>query len=141
MGDNHCPDSVSGGPGGPPLCVPLGEASPAESPGELNHVGWLAEHIGRLYLQPDYSDLTLVVEGTRLPAHRLVLASCSDYFRAMLYGGMRESQQNEVVLMDTPLGAFELLLKYIYTGQLKLSGLKVGSLLSLVATAFLLDQK
>lgn len=124
MGDNHCPDSVSGGPGGPPLCVPLGEASPAESPGELNHVGWLAEHIGRLYLQPDYSDLTLVVEGTRLPAHRLVLASCSDYFRAMLYGGMRESQQNEVVLMDTPLGAFELLLKYIYTGQLKLSGLK-----------------
>lgn len=125
MGDNHCPDI--GGllpvPLGRP-CSPTEEASEPASYGELNHVGWLAEHIGRLCLQPEYSDVTLVVEDVRLPAHRLVLASCSSYFRALLYGGMRESKQQEVTLQDTPLRAFQLLLRYIYTGQLKLAGLQ-----------------
>uniref|UniRef100_A0A1E1XGJ9 BTB/POZ domain-containing protein 9 n=1 Tax=Amblyomma aureolatum TaxID=187763 RepID=A0A1E1XGJ9_9ACAR len=147
MGDSHCPEggglpvSLGGGsrggrPSSPAEDRLLGggraggdgaganSASGETSYGELNHVGWLAEHIGRLCLQPEYSDVTLVVEDVRLPAHRLVLASCSSYFRALLYGGMRESKQQDVVLQDTPLRAFELLLRYIYTGQLRLSGLQ-----------------
>ncbi|KAK8781735.1 hypothetical protein V5799_016925 [Amblyomma americanum] len=147
MGDSHCPEggglpvSLGGGSRGGRPSSPAEErllgggrvgsdgagsngASGESSYGELNHVGWLAEHIGRLCLQPEYSDVTLVVEDVRLPAHRLVLASCSSYFRALLYGGMRESKQQEVVLQDTPLRAFELLLRYIYTGQLRLSGLQ-----------------
>lgn len=149
MGDSHCPEGAGGGGGAGGGLPSLGGLRPSSPPvdchhlvdsnsnppsaggggdsaayGELNHVGWLAEHIGRLCLQPDYSDVTLVVEDVRLPAHRLVLASCSSYFRALLYGGMRESKQQEVVLQDTPLRAFELLLRYIYTGQLKLSGLQ-----------------
>lgn len=137
MGDSQCPEGGAGG--GPPLGGRRSSSPPAdchhlvdssnppsagEACGELNHVGWLAEHIGRLCLQPDYSDVTLVVEDVRLPAHRLVLASCSSYFRALLYGGMREAKQQEVVLQDTPLRAFELLLRYIYTGQLRLAGLQ-----------------
>lgn len=120
MGDSQCPE------GGPPTgaCVEPPRESPSPPEGHLNHVRWLAEHIGSLLLQPEYSDVLLLVEGARLPAHRLVLASCSSYFRALLYGGMRESQQDEVVLRDTPREAFELLLRYIYTGQLTLSGLK-----------------
>ncbi|KAH8028024.1 hypothetical protein HPB51_012610 [Rhipicephalus microplus] len=125
MGDSHCPDISSlPAPLGRP-CSPTEEAaSEPSSYGELNHVGWLAEHIGRLCLEPEYSDVTLVVEDVRLPAHRLVLASCSSYFRALLYGGMRESKQQEVTLQDTPLRAFQLLLRYIYTGQLRLAGLQ-----------------
>ncbi|KAL3254634.1 hypothetical protein MRX96_054159 [Rhipicephalus microplus] len=124
-GDSHCPDISSlPAPLGRP-CSPTEEAaSEPSSYGELNHVGWLAEHIGRLCLEPEYSDVTLVVEDVRLPAHRLVLASCSSYFRALLYGGMRESKQQEVTLQDTPLRAFQLLLRYIYTGQLRLAGLQ-----------------
>ncbi|XP_075534094.1 BTB (POZ) domain containing 9 isoform X2 [Dermacentor variabilis] len=124
MGDSHCPD-IGGLPA--PLgrpCSPAEETTEPATYGELNHVGWLAEHIGRLCLQPEYSDVTLVVEDVRLPAHRLVLASCSSYFRALLYGGMRESKEQEVTLQDTPLRAFQLLLRYIYTGQLRLAGLQ-----------------
>ncbi|XP_064490258.1 BTB/POZ domain-containing protein 9-like [Ornithodoros turicata] len=103
--------------------------------GEVNHVSWLAEHIGQLYLEPDYSDITLVVENVRLPAHKVILASCSDYFRALLFGGMRESKQKEVELLDAPLRAFQLLLKYIYTGQLNLSGLKEDAVLEVLELA------
>ncbi|KAG0416603.1 hypothetical protein HPB47_006288 [Ixodes persulcatus] len=76
MGDSQCPES--GDPTGALTTPPLEASSPPE--GQLNHVGWLAEHIGSLLLQPEYSDVTLVVAGARLPAHRLILASCSSYF-------------------------------------------------------------
>ncbi|CAN7995109.1 unnamed protein product, partial [Ixodes pacificus] len=133
MGDSQCPES--GDPTGALTTPPLEASSPPE--GQLNHVGWLAEHIGSLLLQPEYSDVTLVVGGARLPAHRLVLASCSSYFRALLYGGMRESQEKEVVLRDTPREAFELLLRYIYTGQLQLSGLKEDVVLEVLELSHL----
>ncbi|KAG0439705.1 hypothetical protein HPB47_016556, partial [Ixodes persulcatus] len=133
MGDSQCPES--GDPTGALTTPPLEASSPPE--GQLNHVGWLAEHIGSLLLQPEYSDVTLVVAGARLPAHRLILASCSSYFRALLYGGMRESQEKEVVLRDTPREAFELLLRYIYTGQLQLSGLKEDVVLEVLELSHL----
>lgn len=47
---------------------------------------------------------------------KVILAARSDYFRALLYGGMKESSQTEIHLTDTPLKAFKSLLKYIYTG-------------------------
>lgn len=59
--------------------------------------GHLSEHIGSLCLSSEYSDLTLIVEGQRIPAHKVILAASSDYFRALLYGGMRESNQVFIV--------------------------------------------
>ena len=54
----------------------------------------------------EYSDVTLVVEGQPFSAHRVILAARSDYFRALLFGGMRESRCTEVELKNTPLVAF-----------------------------------
>ena len=65
----------------------------------------------------EYSDVALVVDGQRFRAHRVILAARSDYFRALLYGGMKESQLSEIELKDTSLAAFKHLLRYIYTGQ------------------------
>lgn len=56
-------------------------------------IGHLSEHIGSLCLSSEYSDVTLIVEGQRIPAHKVILAASSDYFRALLYGGMREANQ------------------------------------------------
>lgn len=56
-------------------------------------LGHLSEHIGSLCLSSEYSDVTLIVEGQRIPAHKVILAASSDYFRALLYGGMREANQ------------------------------------------------
>lgn len=53
----------------------------------------LSENIGQLCLSPEYSDVTLVVENQRIRAHKVILASRSEYFRALLFGGMRETSQ------------------------------------------------
>ena len=77
----------------------------------------MSEHIGALYLNDEYSDVTLIVEKQPFSAHKVILAARSDYFRALLFGGMKESSEDEIELKDTPLAAFKQLLRYIYTGQ------------------------
>uniref|UniRef100_A0A914WNW1 BTB domain-containing protein n=1 Tax=Plectus sambesii TaxID=2011161 RepID=A0A914WNW1_9BILA len=96
----------------------------AGTSGEVQHVSFLSEHIGSLYLDEGYSDVRLLVEDTAFPAHRVILAARSEYFRAMLYGGMRETMEDEVELLETTVGSFRALLKYIYTGKISLSNLK-----------------
>ncbi|XP_018494802.1 BTB/POZ domain-containing protein 9 [Galendromus occidentalis] len=102
---------------------------------EVEHSNHLSECIGSLLFSAEYSDVTLIVEGESLPAHKIILASSCDYFRALLFGGMRESSQREVVLQDVPLKAFKLLLGYIYTGHLTLGGMKEDAILEILELA------
>lgn len=71
--------------------------------------------MAKLCINDDYSDVTFIVENQRLPAHRVVLAARSEYFRALLYGGLSETNQSEIQL-KIPLEAFKALLRYIYSG-------------------------
>lgn len=79
-------------------------------------------------MSDDYSDVTFIVEGQRRPAHKVILAARSEYFRAMLYGGMAEANQSEIHLC-IPLKAFEALLKYIYSGRISLSQMSEENIL------------
>uniref|UniRef100_A0A915MFX6 Methyltransferase HEMK2 n=1 Tax=Meloidogyne javanica TaxID=6303 RepID=A0A915MFX6_MELJA len=83
-------------------------------------------------IQEDCSDLTLIVEDQRFPVHRVILAARSIYFHAMLFCGMRETNENEITLVDTPADAFKALLKYIYTGKLQLKSLKLDLVLDML---------
>lgn len=49
--------------------------------GEVEHVNFLSDNIGALFLREDYSDIVLKIEGQRFPAHKVILAARSDYFR------------------------------------------------------------
>lgn len=100
--------------------------------GEVEHAAFLSEHIGALYLNDEYSDVTLVVEGHRFHGHKVILAARSEYFRALLYGGLRESQQSEIELKGTSLDAFRILLKYVYTGHMVLANLKEEIILDIL---------
>ena len=106
--------------------------------GEVEHVTQLSDQLGKLYLSEEFSDLVLVLDNNvTIPAHKVVLAARSDYFRALLYGGLRESSQTEVKLVDTPHEAFRFLLKYIYTGNLTLHSFKEDLILDILGLAHL----
>ena len=50
------------------------------------------DHLSRLSRLRDggfFSDVTLIVEGKEIRAHRLVLAACSSYFESMLTAGFK----------------------------------------------------
>ena len=51
--------------------------------GEIQHVNYLSENIGALFMRPEYSDVTLVIENTKFPAHKVILAARSEYFRCL----------------------------------------------------------
>lgn len=49
--------------------------------GEIEHMTFLSEHIGALYLNDEYSDVVLCVDGQQFHGHKVILAARSEYFR------------------------------------------------------------
>jgi kelch-like protein 1/4/5 len=54
----------------------------------------------------------------RISAHRLVVATLSDYFRAMFESNMLETKQREIIINDIDSDALEKLILYAYEGRL-----------------------
>eukprot|EP00063_Salmo_salar_P063616 XP_014038451.1 PREDICTED: kelch-like protein 5 [Salmo salar] len=65
-------------------------------------------------------DVTLVSGDRRIPAHRLVLSSVSDYFAAMFTSDVREAKQEEVKMEGVDPDALWVLVQYAYTGRVEL---------------------
>ncbi|KAG9461840.1 hypothetical protein GDO78_015585 [Eleutherodactylus coqui] len=104
--------------------------------GEIDHVHILSEHVGALINGEEYSDVTFIVDKMRFPAHRVILAARCQYFRALLYGGMRESRpEAEITLQDTSPEAFAMLMKYMYTGRASLRDEREEVLLDFLSLA------
>lgn len=59
-----------------------------------------------------------------------MLASCSDYFRAMFTDAMKESRQSEISLNGVTARGIELLLNYAYTSKLELNLANIQDVLS-----------
>ena len=74
-------------------------------------------------------DVVLIVEGERIPAHRVILASLSDYFRAMFTGEMAESRLREIVINEIDARSMRALVDYAYTAIVELTEENVQNLL------------
>ncbi len=61
------------------------------------------------------------VASKEFRCHRLLFASSSEYFRALLYGGMSESETRRVELKDVAPQVFEAIVAYVYTGRVRLA--------------------
>lgn len=95
----------------------------------IDHYKLILKNLESLYLNNEFSDLTFVVEDVEIPAHKVILAASSDYFRALLFGGLQESKSDKIHLKCDNLDLFKLLLKYVYTGQMNLIDLSVKDIL------------
>lgn len=100
---------------------------------EVNHVKQLSADIGNLFNNTDYCDITLIVEGIEFRVHKIILAARSEYFRALLFSGMKETNCESIELNDAKSDAFQLLLRYIYTGKISLRNEKEESVIDLLS--------
>ena len=66
------------------------------------------------------SDVTFLVEGQRIHAHRAILAKRCEHFAAMFRSGMRESVEREISIPNVPMEAFKLMLEFLYTDSVKI---------------------
>ncbi|XP_064485398.1 speckle-type POZ protein B-like [Ornithodoros turicata] len=63
----------------------------------------------------EFADLIIIAGEKRFHVHKVVLATRSPVFRAMLKNDMQESIQNEVVLKDVYPDVVQEMLRFIYT--------------------------
>ncbi|XP_072933157.1 uncharacterized protein [Epargyreus clarus] len=79
------------------------------------------------------SDVTLSASGTCVKAHRLVLASCSQYF-AQLFKEIETENNTLVIVLGCEAVELNLLLTFMYTGEVTASKKNLPSLLRLAQT-------
>jgi hypothetical protein len=75
----------------------------------------LQNRLQHFFNEPEFSDVTFVVEGKRIYAHKLILCLVSDCFRAMFTTGFREATEKEIEIPNCSYGAFHAMMVYIYT--------------------------
>ena len=71
--------------------------------------------------QNQLCDVLLMAGGNEIPAHKVVLASSSPYFRAMFTGELSESRQTVVTMREIDSHALELLVQYVYTAEIEVT--------------------
>lgn len=86
--------------------------------------------LNEICMKDDHSDVTFIVENTKIPAHKTILAARSSYFHTLLCGDFAEAKQAEIQL-KVPLDPFKAILKFIYTGCLSLAGYEIGQITEL----------
>lgn len=62
-------------------------------------------------------DVKLIADGREFYAHKMVLASCSQYFLAM-FTKFEEKKSDTVVLQGIDPTALDLLIQYMYTAEI-----------------------
>ncbi|KAK9396533.1 Kelch repeat and BTB domain-containing protein 2-like [Crotalus adamanteus] len=88
----------------------------------------LLEQLKSFYEQQLLTDIVLIVEGTEFPCHKMVLATCSSYFRAMFMSGLSESKQTHIHLRNVDAATFQIIITYAYTGNLAINDTTVEQL-------------
>ncbi|XP_007102582.1 kelch-like protein 1 isoform X1 [Physeter macrocephalus] len=86
--------------------------------------------------QQQLCDVILIVGNRKIPAHRLVLSSVSDYFAAMFTSDVCEAKQEEIKMEGIDPNALWDLVQFAYTGCLEL---KEETIENLLAAASLLQ--
>lgn len=64
--------------------------------------------------------MTLVADSVEIPAHKMVLASCSPYFYAM-FTSFTESKAEKITIQGVDGQALQLLVDYVYSSEIQVT--------------------
>ncbi|XP_046374616.1 kelch-like protein 12 [Haliotis rufescens] len=79
--------------------------------------------------QQQLCDVILCVDGAKFHAHKVVLAGCSPYLRAMFTNGMLETDSDCVQIHGVEPTTMEMLLDFMYTSNIEINVENVQSIL------------
>ncbi|XP_042622051.1 kelch-like protein 26 isoform X2 [Cyprinus carpio] len=85
-----------------------------------SHSNTLLRGLSALRNQGQLLDVVLVIDNQLFEVHKVVLASCSDYFRAMFTGGMKESNQNTIELKGLSARGLKHIIDFAYSSEITL---------------------
>ena len=68
-----------------------------------------------------YCDITLVIDEHKYPAHKCVLGLLSPFYDKMFSIEMKEKRDNEAVIKGVTREVFEVILDFVYTGNIILT--------------------
>lgn len=79
----------------------------------------LIQNMRKLLNDPDFSDITFVVAGQKIYAHKAILVAQCEHFRAMFSGKDRwaESNQPQIEIPQWSHTGFLAMLEWLYTGH------------------------
>ncbi|CAF0884784.1 unnamed protein product [Didymodactylos carnosus] len=87
------------------------------------------QNLYEYYESGEYCDLTITVAKQSFPCHRIVLASSSQYFSALLSHSFKENSQEKIELKNIASDTFQMILNFIYSGTITLEENNVQQLL------------
>ncbi|XP_071483433.1 kelch-like protein 3 [Diadema setosum] len=107
------------------------EIAPPDAPPYTNniHTRKAFEMLNVFRKQNVLCDVILEAEGVEIPAHRIVLASCSQYFAAMFTSELSESRAEKIILQEVDGRALSLLIDFVYTSEVQVTEENVQTLL------------
>ncbi|XP_023340926.1 speckle-type POZ protein B [Eurytemora carolleeae] len=85
----------------------------------LNPPTSLSNDLGEALKMADFTDMTIVCDQKEFHCHKFILAARSEVFAAMLRHEFLEKQNSRVDVKEIDSETMELLLNYIYTGQVQ----------------------
>ncbi len=85
-------------------------------------------------------DVVLVAGELEISAHRMILAACSPYFYAM-FTSFEEKDKERVKIQGVEPSSLQILVSYVYTGQISISEDNVQTLLPAANLLQLTDVK
>ncbi|XP_023814726.2 kelch-like protein 3 [Oryzias latipes] len=147
VSDSGRMDAVSSGLVGMPASpCPTCTADSEEDTGRRGTQTFNHMHMRRAFLlmndlrsKKTLCDVQLVAGSVEVPAHRVVLASCSPYFCAMFTGDMSESRAHQVEIREVDGHTLRKLVDYIYTAEIEVSEDNVQVLLPAASLLQLMD--
>ncbi|KFM83121.1 Speckle-type POZ protein, partial [Stegodyphus mimosarum] len=84
-----------------------------------NHLRKLGEDLEALYKSKKLSDISIRVKNEEFPVHKVILMARSPVFYHMFSHETAEKETNVIEISDIEPNAVEIMLQYIYSGQLK----------------------